>query len=65
MVPYIINHLHFSAWKLFLLGCSSRRTKINTFIKTFPDYYLKEQCHEDFQVLAQFCAKIITSRCSS
>ena len=23
---------------------------------------LKEQCHEDFVVLGQFCAKIITSR---
>ena len=35
-VPYIINHLQFSAWKLLLLGCSLHRTKIKTFIKTFP-----------------------------
>ena len=24
--------------------------------------YLKEQCHEDFAVLGQFCAKIINLR---
>ena len=25
-------------------------------------WYLKEQCHDDFAVLGQFCAKIITLR---
>ena len=24
--------------------------------------FLKEQCHEDFAVLGQFCAKIVTLR---
>ena len=27
-----------------------------------PAFNLKEHCHEDFAVLAQFCAKIITLR---
>ena len=26
------------------------------------DLFLKEQCHKDFAVLGQFCAKIITLR---
>ena len=31
--------------------------------KQFRDVHgLKEQCHEDFAVLGQFCAKIITLR---
>ena len=40
-------------WKsLFTLGVWRRKTS----------YHLKGQCHEDFAVLGQFCAKIITLR---
>ena len=31
-------------------------------VSIFSFATLKEQCHEDFAVLAQFCAKIITLR---
>ena len=40
-------------WKCFCLG--SLKPKLKAML-------LKEQCHEDFAVLWQFCAKIITLR---
>ena len=36
--------------------------ELMSFFNYKVDFILKEQCHEDFAVLGQFCAKIITLR---
>ena len=50
---------------LLTLGLVAKR--VNKFIRPVKRYpvdkcYLKGHCHEDFAVLGQFCAKIITLR---
>ena len=38
----------------------SRFSALSTTVSLNPFTILKEQCHEDFAVLDQFCAKIVT-----
>ena len=47
------------------LGNACRKTQFTLLPQFIPRRFqalIKEQCHEDFAVLAQFCVKIITLR---
>ena len=52
----VISYTVYVRWHKFVLG-----SRLAVLVCP-PNHILKEQCHEDFAVLGQFCAKIITLR---